>query len=131
MWRILLVLLLALHGLVHILGAVAYWDIATVDALRAPEIAPVLVRILGALWLVPALGFISLAYGIWRSTEWRRNVVVAMAMLSMILGIVAWPDAWAGMLIDSILLAWLMVRSPLQESAHLAARGMRQYGEMS
>ena len=113
MWQWLLSILLVIHGLIHLLGVVAYWQLATLEGLRYPSTllggwlaAPTpLVRVLGVLWLAGAIGFAAAAAGQVVGQAWWLPLLVGMALLSLILCALAWPDAWAGAVINVMLLA--------------------------
>lgn len=113
MWRWLLVLILALHGLIHTMGFAVYLRFATIEGLPYPTTllggalaAPApLVRVLGILWLVTAIGFLASAGGTALAAPWWRSLVVGSAAVSLALCLLGWPAARAGVFVNLALLA--------------------------
>jgi Sec-independent protein secretion pathway component TatC len=113
---ILFALLLTLHGLIHLLGFVAYWPLKDV-----PELAYKTVflngrldfgaggtRLYSVLWLVASLGFIVAAVALFRGQAWGMPVLVVIAVLSGVITALDWNDAFRGTLIDAAILAVLL-----------------------
>ena len=64
---------------------------------------------MGLLWLLAAVGFIAVGVGlVWRGKPWRIPIA-AIAILSLILCVLAWPDSAFGAVIDVVILAALLV----------------------
>src|SRR5687768_4679965 len=100
--RIAFALFLLLHGFAHLVGFLLPWGM-----LPAPgpgEVPPpnpnVLfggrltlgdsaARGLGVFWLIAALAFAIVAYGVWRQTPWSRTALIIVALASLALS-VAW-----------------------------------------
>jgi hypothetical protein len=111
---------LALHGLVHLLGVVAFWEVATVDQLPyttalldgrwdVGEAGP---RIFGLGWLAAAVLFAVAGAALATRRSWWRPVILTGATLSVVLCVLAWPDAWAGLALDVVILAGLLLPTP-------------------
>jgi hypothetical protein len=112
------IILLVIHGLVHLLGPIVYWRLADVEgfAYKTTVLNGVLdlglrgVQVFGALWLLPAIGFIvaavALAIG-W--TAWLP-VLVAATAISVALTVADWPIAFAGAIVDVAILLVLVAR---------------------
>ena len=123
-----LVVLLALHGLVHGLGFAATWKIGPVVAVSAtPSLVPGLVpggapvQVLGVLWLVALIAFAAAAFGLLTDRTWWRSVAVTAAVVSLALCIAWWSDAKAGAVID-IGILFLIAASALP-ARHAAVGG--------
>lgn len=113
MVRIAAALVLALHGLVHAMGFVVAWRLATLDELTfrttalngAVEIGEVGARLLGLAWLAVGPAFIVAAWGVWRDRPWALRVTGAAAILSLAVCLAGLPDAYRGAAIDAAILA--------------------------
>ncbi|WP_169735756.1 DUF6544 family protein [Intrasporangium oryzae] len=93
------VVVVAVHGLLHLLGAVKGFGWADVPALSA-EIGPWL----GLAWLLVSVLVLAVAVLLARGTcPWWLPLVAAV--LSEVLVVTAWQDAWAGTAANLLLLA--------------------------
>ncbi len=104
-WRWLFVLLLLAHGGIHLLGFLGPTGIADIDGLPREATflladfevgSPPLVA-LGALWLVPAIGFIGSAIGVAARQAWWPPLALASAAISTGLVVLWWDDALVGL----------------------------------
>ncbi len=119
---------LAAHGLIHLLGFTVYWKIAGIDGLPYPDRllddrldAPTwLVRVLGLGWLAVALAIVAAALGWLFARAWWVPVLTVATLVSLGLGVLAWPGAQAGVAVNIVILLALalrrlhLVRWPLQ-----------------
>ncbi len=122
--RFLGALLLALHGIAHLVGfRAAFWPAAgqagSVQLLNRFVFAgDVAAKALGVVWLLVAVAYL-LAAVLWlgRESSWTA-VALAASTVSLLMCGLAWPDARIGVGIDLLLLlvAFLMSRS---SSGHL------------
>ena len=90
-----------LHGLVHLLWFVVSWQITAIEGL--PYSTAVLagridlsqsgIRIAGLLWVVAALGWLAGGVGLIALAPWWQGLVVAVAVFSSILCVLALPVA--------------------------------------
>jgi hypothetical protein len=110
-------LLLALHGLIHLLGAFTYLGVAEFEGL--PYRTALLdgrldsgeagARLFGVGWLVAAVAFGAVGLGLLLRRAWWRRLVLLVAPFSLALCLLAWPDAAAGAVLDAaIILAVLL-----------------------
>jgi hypothetical protein len=89
--RILLAALLALHGLIHLLGFVKAFGLAPVAQLQQPVPRP-----LGVLWLVAAVAFLVSAALLFVAPRWWWLAATPAVLLSQVLILTAWGDARFG-----------------------------------
>ncbi len=104
-----------LHGLIHLMGLVAYWPLGTVAEL--PYKTTVLggqwdlgrtgMRLFGVLWLIAAVGFLLAAAGLLFHQGWWRPVMLATIGLSTLLIALDWAPAFRGTIANLLLLAVL------------------------
>lgn len=117
-WRWLFALLLLTHGGIHLLGFLGPTGIADMEGLpREPTFlltdfavgGPVLIAF-GALWLVPAIGFIGAAMGVITRQPWWPALGLASAVLSTALVVLWWDDALFGAIPNLIVIALVLWR---------------------
>jgi hypothetical protein len=115
--RFILGTVLILHGLIHVLGVAAYWRLAEVEGLPygtrllsgSLEVGEAGVWIFGLLWFVAAVGFVVAALALLLLRPWWRPLTLGVALLSLVITILGWPDAWFGVLVNLAILACLLV----------------------
>jgi hypothetical protein len=113
-------LILVLHGVIHLMGTVAYLRLGTIDGL--PYKTTVLggridvgergTWVLGVLWSVPALAFIVAALALVLGWQAWEPVLLAAILMSLLLTALDWQVAFVGALIDLGIIAvvWLVPR---------------------
>jgi energy-converting hydrogenase Eha subunit E len=105
--------LVALHGVIHLIGFVVPWRIATVDGFpyRATafgglaELGDVGMRVVGVAWLVCAVGFVVAGVGIARRSPWARRLTVSLAAMSIVLCVLGLPESSVGILVNATIIA--------------------------
>ena len=107
---------LALHGLVHLVGVVDLWRLAEPEGgFRTTfldgrwEPAEPVLYLAGALWLVAGAAFVAAAYALVRRRSWLVPWTAAAATASLVLSLAAWPEAQIGVLVNLALLAALLL----------------------
>ena len=106
-------ILLALHGVIHLIGFVTPWRIATLEGFAyrttvfngALDVGDVGARFIGLVWLGLTFGFLAAGYGIWRGTRWAAGLTAVLAIVSLIVCLLGLPEAGAGVVIDVLILA--------------------------
>jgi len=105
------------HGLIHLMGFLASWEIAEVEGLTgSPSLLlddlaldhPA-VRAFGLLWLVALVGFAGSAIGLISRARWARLLLAASSAISMIVCVMWWSEAWIGAVISGAV--YLIVQS--------------------
>lgn len=112
-----LTLVVLAHGLIHLMGFVAYWPLGELKELPYKtalfggrwEVGRAGMRLYSALWLIAALGFV-LAVGGWLAGhDWPPVVMAGAASLSLLLTLADWSAAWRGAVINVVILVVLAV----------------------
>jgi hypothetical protein len=122
--------LLALHGLIHLIGFVAPWQIASLEGFAyrttilsgAQEVGDAGVRLIGLVWLGLTLSFLAAASAVWRGKPWAVVLTGVLAIASLIVCIVGLPETAAGVAIDVVILATVSYLV-FHKSWHLGATG--------
>ena len=94
-----LVLLFALHGLIHLMGFGKAFGLADLPQLTQP-----ISRDSGVLWLVGGVLVIATAAMIAAGARAYWLVGAAAVVVSQLLVVTAWRDAWAGTAVNAVLL---------------------------
>jgi hypothetical protein len=106
--RWLLVILLVLHGLVHLMGTIGAWGIAPVQAQTGAPILPLAgfaLTVLGFVWLAACLGLLASAVLLAFKRDAWAPVALAGVVLSQLAIVFWWTNAWRGTFANLLILA--------------------------
>lgn len=106
---------LALHGLIHLMGTAVYMKLAPVEGLPYKtalldgrwEVGETGMWVFGALWGVAALAFVVAALAWWTGWSGWQGLLAATALFSLALTALDWKAALMGALVDVAILALL------------------------
>jgi len=104
--RIATTALLLVHGLIHLMGFLKPWKITAVPQLSGRAIVPLsegAFRVIGVMWLIAAGAFVAAALLRLMDRESWWLIAVPAIVLSQMLIILQWGDAWAGTLANVLL----------------------------
>lgn len=109
--------ILILHGLVHLLGLVAYWPLADIAELPyktallggAWDLGEGGMRVISVLWLIAGLGFVAGGGGQIAGQGWTAQVLVFAALLSVALTALDWKVAFMGAILDVLILLAIVI----------------------
>ncbi len=115
--RAVLTVVFVVHGLIHVLGFAVYWKLATIEGLSygnrllsgSLEVGEAGARVFGLLWLVAAVGFVVAGVAVLLLRPWWRPLTFGVALLSLAITVLGWPDSWFGVLVNLAILAYLFV----------------------
>lgn len=104
--------LLALHGVIHLIGFVTPWRIATLEGFAyrttvlngGVDLGDVGARVIGLVWLGLTFGFLVAGYGVWRGKRWAVGLTGVLAIVSLVVCVLGLPEAGAGVVIDGVIL---------------------------
>ena len=118
MLRIMLIvatIVLVLHGLIHLMGTAAYLKLGVIQQL--PYKTAVLggrwdlgasgIAVYGALWGVAAIGFVVAALAFWFGWAGWQPLLLGVTLLSLALTALDWDVAFAGVILNIVILALL------------------------
>ncbi len=111
-----LVVLLMLHGLVHLMGLVAYWPLQEVPDLPYKtvflggqlDLGTGGTRLYSVLWLLAAVGFVAAGVALLKGRAWGRSLLLAVTLLSLVITVLDWSAAFRGTIINVLILAALL-----------------------
>lgn len=112
---ILAALALILHGIVHLMGTATYMKLGTVQGLTYKttlldgrwNLGKNGIALYGALWALAALGFVVAAVALLAGWDWYRPALIGVTVFSLTLTVLDWRVAFAGAILNVIILAWL------------------------
>ncbi len=115
-----MVVLLGIHGLIHLMGFVAYWPLNTVTELPYKtaflggrlELGAGGTRLFSVLWLLAAIGFVVAAVALLNEWGWGMPLLVIVTLLSLVITALDWGPAFRGTLINVAILGVLLL-SPM------------------
>ena len=104
---------LALHGVIHLIGFVSPWRIASVEGFAyrttvlggAQDVGDVGARLIGLVWLGLTFGFLAAGYAVWRRKPWAVGLTSVFAIVSLVVCVAGLPETAAGVVIDVLILA--------------------------
>jgi hypothetical protein len=111
---------IAAHGLVHLMGAALLWKLGEPGQLRYADAVPgpgtAAGYVVGGLWLVAAVLFVAAAVLLAAGrAAWRMTALAAVVVSAAVIGL-APAQATAGLVVDGLVLvvvaiSWLQTRS--------------------
>ena len=108
-------IILALHGLIHLLGFTSYLKLATVTTLPYKtavlggrlDLGAARMSVFGLAWGVAAVGFVLVAAAYLVGWNWWRPALIAVTLLSLLLTVLDYGPAKAGIALNLVILALL------------------------
>ena len=105
------------HGIIHLLGFVAYWPLATLRELPYKtelvggrwQLSPTTMRLYSVFWLLVAIGFIVGATGLALRQPWWPEVILGTSIIALAVGLLDLEQAWIGVMIDILAVAFAIV----------------------
>lgn len=109
--------ILAVHGLAHLVGFAVAWQIATFEEMPykttilagAVDLGHVGIRFMGALWLAVAVAFVTVAVGAFVGASWWFPSALLVTAFSLLMTILGWPDSRIGVAVNIVLLVALTI----------------------
>jgi hypothetical protein len=110
-------IIIAVHGLIHLMGFVAYWPLTQVSGLPYKtsllggklDAGATGMRVYSLLWLLAAVGFVTAALALFFGWSWWAPLMLVAALLSLLICILDWGVAFRGAIIDIVILLMLFV----------------------
>ena len=104
--------IVVLHGLIHVMGFVAYWPVAAIAGLPFKttlldgrwSVGAGGMRRFAGLWLLAAAGYGLALAGLLVGQTWWPPALVLITLLSLAITALDWRNARAGALVDVVIL---------------------------
>ena len=127
MIRIVAAVVVAGHGLIHLIGFVVPWGLAQVEGFPyrttalggAIALGDAGARVIGIAWLACAVAFVVAGLGIWRGASWALPLAGLLAAASIVLCVLGLPEAVAGIVVNAAIIA-LVAWASLVRPARIA-----------
>ncbi len=111
--RAIAVIVIAGHGLIHLIGFVVPWRIAVVEGFtyrtaalnETISLGETGAQVVGIAWLVITAGFLVAAVGLWRQEPWAMSLTAVLAVCSLIVCVLGLPETGAGIVVNGVILA--------------------------
>ena len=107
------IVLMVLHGLIHLMGFLKEWKLADIEALTGQTIIPLSETMswtFGLVWLIASLVFLAAAGSLaLNRSEWWIITLLGI-MVSQILIVIWWKDARFGTVANTVLLAAVLLQ---------------------
>jgi hypothetical protein len=108
-------IVLAVHGFIHLMGTAVYMKLGTVEGLKYKttllggrwDLGESGIQAFGALWAMAAIGFVVTALALVAGWSWWQPALLAVALFSLVLTALDWSNAYAGAIINILILAML------------------------
>jgi hypothetical protein len=106
----------AVHGLIHLMGFVAYWPLVAIAELPYKtalvggrwEVGSTGMRVFAVLWLVAAAAFILVVAGFLAGQPWWRPLMLGTIALSTAIIALDWASAYRGGIINAVILLLIL-----------------------
>jgi hypothetical protein len=115
--RALAALVLFFHGLIHLMGTTVYLKLGNLEGFAYKttllngqiDLGANGIALFGGLWALAALGFVVAALGLLLHWRGRQPLLLAVTLFSLLLTGLDWEIAFAGALLNLVILALLLV----------------------
>jgi hypothetical protein len=113
------VAILWVHGLIHLMGAVVYMRLGSIEGLPYKtvlagrwDVGGAGAAAFGLLWAVAAAGFVVAGAGLAAGADWWRPMTLVSAARSLVIALIDWPVAFVAVGVDLVVIV-LAVASAL------------------
>ena len=115
--RLVLAMLMAIHGIAHTAGFAESWQLAPASGVPyrttvfggRVDLGDAGIRTVGVLWLLVAFAFLGTAVATVLNAPWWQSAAAVTATASISLTVLELPQARLGMLINAIILVSLLL----------------------
>ena len=106
-----------IHGLIHLLGFVAYWPLAEIAELpykttllngRFP-VSEMGMRLFSVLWVAVTIGLVCAAIGALTGQSWWFPLMWGAVLLSLLVCVLDWDNAFRGAVVDLVIMGVLLL----------------------
>lgn len=113
--KIVLGVLLLMHGVAHLVGFLVPWRLFEADDLPYGttifagriDVGPTGIRLVGLVWLAVAVAFAVTAVAVWTASPRALSAIPPLVLASLVLCVAGWPAAKIGIPVNLGLLALL------------------------
>jgi hypothetical protein len=110
--QVIVAAVVAIHGLIHLIGFVVPWNLASLEGFPyrttalggAIALGEAGARAVGVVWLGCAVGFFIAGVGIWRGESWALPLAAALAVVSIVICALGLPESVAGIVVNAVII---------------------------
>lgn len=111
-------LVLIFHGIIHLVGFIVYWNKRDLEGGMKYkttllsgrwDLGERSMKWFGVLWLLSLIGFVVAGIGLTTGQPWWQFILIPVTLLSLVVCILDWGYAYAGVLINVLILILLGV----------------------
>lgn len=113
--RIVIGLLMILHGIAHLVGFVGPWRLSATVPFKTTilgghlDLGATGIRAVGIVWLATAIAFAAVGVATLLRVSWWHSAAVLVAIVSLLLCVLELPAAKIGAILDVVILVLLAV----------------------
>ena len=112
-----------IHGLIHLMGLVAYWPLGELAELPYKtvvgngrfDLGSSGMRYFSAIWLIVAVGYLIGAVGLVVNQPWAVAVLVITSILSIVITALDWDVAFRGTMISAVMIVLMLFAARLSD----------------
>jgi hypothetical protein len=107
-------IIILLHGLIHLIGVVAFWKLGLREQYSTEVLGGALdigeggTYALGFAWLAVTIAYAVAAYAMFTDQEWWRSGLAGVTVVSLILTVLGWKATIAGTVFNVLILIALL-----------------------
>ncbi|HWI65136.1 MAG TPA: hypothetical protein VNT75_25180 [Symbiobacteriaceae bacterium] len=111
------VAILAAHGLIHMMGFVAYWPLSTVAELPYKtalfggrwEVGAMGMKVYALLWLLTTIAFVAATVGLVANRSWWPAFMIGTVIVSTLVILPDWAPAFRGAYVNGAILVVMAI----------------------
>jgi len=109
--------IVVIHGLIHLLGFVAYWPLGEIAELPYKttllngrfDVGQTGMRLISVLWLLAAVGLVGSAISLVTNQPWWLPLMLVAVVVSLVITVLDWSNAFRGALLSMVMLVPLLL----------------------
>ena len=112
-----------IHGLIHLMGLVAYWPLGEIAELPYKTVVgngrfylgSTGMRTFSAIWLIVTVGYLVGAVGLVVNQPWAVPALVVTSILSIVITALDWEVAFRGTIISAVMIVLMLLAPRLSD----------------
>lgn len=107
MFKWLYLVIIFIHGLIHLMGGFNELGLAKIKELSGKTLLSVsgnMQTILGVTWFIAVAMFLISAFALITNQQWWKSITIASVIISQVLILIWWPDAKWGTIANILII---------------------------
>jgi hypothetical protein len=107
--KLMISVLMVLHGIAHAVGFATSWKLANPSGFKTTvfggtvDLGEFGIRVTGIMWLITGAAFVVIAVAWFTEQQWWTSLAWITLVVSTLLTIVEWPEARIGLAVNALL----------------------------